>query len=128
MEFERTTPTKQFIVTGAGAGVNFHAHCGHGDPVITLHLFSSSEDTVDDLGLLLPSCLAPDVFGMSLAYVEAVQGAEAGQKFLDAMLARKDASLTALRERRAAYQASNPDCCTAAALTSGVEHTCGRTS
>ncbi|WP_328439327.1 hypothetical protein OHA71_23605 [Streptomyces sp. NBC_00444] len=128
MEIVRTTPSKLFFVTGGGAALNFTAMCGHGDPVISLHLFSSDTDTVDDLGVFLPACIAPDLFGMALGYVEAVHGTDAGRKFLDTMLARKDKSLTALSERRASYEAARPACCTAAVFTHGADHTCGRTS
>ncbi|MFC5217282.1 hypothetical protein [Streptomyces coerulescens] len=128
MEIRRTTPSKLFIVTGAGAGLDFSSECSHGDPILSLHLFSRGEDVVDDIAVLMPACLASEVFGMSLAYVEAVHGAEASGKFLDAMLARKDNGVTSLRERRASYEASHPVCCTAAAFTRGVDHTCGRTS
>lgn len=128
MDIVRTTPSRIFFATGGGAALNFNQRCNHGDPVISLHLFSRGIDTVDDLGVLLPSCIAPDLFGMSLAYVQAVNGPEAGQHFLDAMLARRDDSLPALADRRTAYERGHPTCCTAAAFTRGKDHTCGRTS
>lgn len=128
MDIVRTTPSRLFFATAGGAAINFNEQCGHGDPVISLHLFSRGLDKVDDLGVLLPSCFAPDLFGMALAYVQAVNGPEAGQRFLDSMLARRDDSLTALAERRTAYERARPVCCTAAAFTRGKDHTCGRTS
>ena len=128
MDIVRTTPSQIFSVTGGGAAINFNRQCGHGDPVISLHLFSRGTDTVDDLGVLLPSCIAPDLFGMSLAYVQAVNGPEAGQRFLDSMLARRDDSLSALADRRTAYERARPACCVAAAFTRGKDHTCGRPS
>ncbi|MFM9542279.1 hypothetical protein [Streptomyces turgidiscabies] len=126
MDVARTTPSKLFFATHGGAGMNFNNPCGHGDPVISLHLFSRDADSVDDLGVLLPSCFAPDLFGMALAYVESVNGPEAGRKFLDAMLARRDESLPVLAKRRAAYEARHSACCVAAAITRGKDHTCGR--
>ncbi|MEU6376765.1 hypothetical protein [Streptomyces sp. NPDC046909] len=128
MDIVRTTPSQIFHVTGAGAGVNFNSRCGHGDPVLSLHLFSSGLDKVDDIGVLLPSCIAPDLFGMALAYVEASTSPEDAAEFIDGMFARKAESLLALNARRTVYESRGPACCTAAALTRGRDHTCGRTS
>lgn len=128
MDVTRTTPSKIFFATHGGAGINFGQPCLHGDPALSLHLFSREADTVEDIGILLPTCFAPDLFGMALAYIEAVHGPRGGRNFLNTMLTRRDESLPVLAKRRAAYEAGGAACCVAAALTRGRDHTCGRTS
>lgn len=124
MDIRRTTPSRIFAATQAGAGLNFRHPCAHGDPSISLHFFSRGEDHVDDLGVLLPSCFAPDLFGAVLAYIEAIHGTQAGEKFLEEMLAAKSQGLERIEARSSQYdEARGFRCCTAASLTRGADHT-----
>jgi hypothetical protein len=99
MEIRSTEPSRLFFVTKAGAGLSFEHPCAHGGPAISLHLFSERKGTSEDIGVLLPTCTDPSLFGAVLAFVEAVHGSEAGEEFLQDMLAAKDRTMQALTSR-----------------------------
>lgn len=124
MQIKLTEPSRFFLVTGGGAGLNFDHPCAHGRPAISFHLLSNRHGQADDLGLLLPSCSAPSLFGAALAYFTACHGEEAGEMFLAELLAARDEAAALLTSRRAAYEAAEEACCQASVFTGGREHTC----
>ncbi|WP_330339367.1 hypothetical protein [Streptomyces sp. NBC_00557] len=121
MHLHRSTPSRRFLATNGGAGLVSNASCSHGSPLLSLHLFNEQNFPPDDIGILLPSCLAPDLFGAVLAHIEISGGTAAAETFVDQMLAAKERALEAL----AASQSAPPDqCCEAGARSGGREHTC----
>jgi hypothetical protein len=128
MEIRPSRPSRLFPATGGGAGIASTNRCGHGDLVLSLHLFSRLPgQTVDDVGVLMPQCVARQLFGAALAYVQAADGPEAADRFLADMLDARDETLERLAEFEAEQKAQPPACCEAGATTEGREHTCRRT-
>ncbi|WP_406157691.1 hypothetical protein [Streptomyces canus] len=128
MEIRNTEPSRYFHATGGGAGLNFDHPCGHGKPALSLHLLGEHGDSSDDIGILLPSCAAPALFGAAIAYIEACHGSAAGEEFMAELLAGKERAAQVLEKRRADYEASMRACCQAGFFTQGREHTCRSTS
>lgn len=119
MEIRSVPPARLFHVTNAGAGVDPDHRCGHGSPSVVLHLFSDHDGTPEDLGVLLPACAAPGLFGAAIAAVAASGGPAAAQGFISKMFSAYEEAGRAIAERVRA-------CCEAGFRTAGREHTCGR--
>ncbi|MFC8521144.1 hypothetical protein [Streptomyces sp. NPDC057257] len=125
MEIRNSEPSRLFHATNGGAGINFSHPCSHGMAALSLHLYGHQQDgTTEDIGILLPSCAAPGLFGAALAYFEAAYGSEAGEEFLQQMQAAKDQAAEMLATRRAQYEKAQRACCQAGFFTQGREHTC----
>lgn len=125
MEIRHTKPSRLFVATGGGAGLNSHYPCRHGVAAVSLHLLREVDGTTDDIGVVLPRCAAAMLIGSALAYIQAADGEEAADEFLaDMNEARVQAAQQItehLAERRAAQAAA---CCEAGYRTAGCEHTC----
>ncbi|MFF3928611.1 hypothetical protein [Streptomyces hirsutus] len=124
MEIRITEPSRLFAVTRSGAGLSFEHPCTHGAPALSLHLFSEQGETTEDIGVLLPTCVAPDLFGAALAFVKAGLGADAADQFVTDMLAACDEATERIDARRAEHKAVHDACCEAGFRTGGSEHTC----
>ncbi|MEU9661880.1 hypothetical protein [Streptomyces chartreusis] len=124
MDIRAVEPSRTFITTEAGAGLNFDHPCGHGNPSISLHLFSEQEDATEDIAVILPACAATALFGAAIANIEAVHGSEAAEDFVADMIAAKQEAAAAIADRLARLKAAEQACCQAGALTQGREHTC----
>ncbi|MET7475109.1 hypothetical protein ABZT17_12215 [Streptomyces sp. NPDC005648] len=125
MEIRNSEPSRLFRATNGGAGLNFEHPCSHGMAAVSFHLLGQTEDgTEDDIGILLPTCSAPAIFGAALAYIEAAYGNDAGEEFLAVMHASRDQAAAMLAARRAQYEAAGRACCQAGFFTQGREHTC----
>jgi len=124
MDIRATPPSRTFITTEAGAGLNFDHPCAHGNPSLSLHLISEQEDTTEDLGVVLPVCAAAALFGAALANVQAAHGSAAAEEFVADMLAFKERAAAALVARLARFKEAQEACCQAGAFTQGREHTC----
>lgn len=125
MEIRNSEPSRLFHATNGGAGLDFNHPCSHDMAALSLHLFSHHQDgTTEDIGILLPSCAAPSLFGAALAYLEAAYGHEAGEEFLKEMHAAKDHAAEILADRIAQYAQAHRACCQAGFFTQGREHTC----
>ncbi|MEU3346394.1 hypothetical protein ABZ723_15690 [Streptomyces sp. NPDC006700] len=128
MEFafppHRRTPTRRFAAAAGGAALEHNTLCGCGDPVISLHLIGDSSGLglprADELDVLLPQCIAPELFGAVLAFIRVHEGAAVADAFVKTML---DASEEASKVIAAA-RAQGRGCCDAAYRTGGREHTC----
>jgi hypothetical protein len=124
MEIRRIRPSRTFSATGGGVGI-VNIRCGHGDPILNLHLFSRLPDqAADDISVLVPQCVARQLFGAALAYVHNSEGPEAADKFVADMLATRDKTLAHIADHEAEQQARPQPCCEAGATTEGLEHTC----
>lgn len=124
MEIRNTDPSRLFLVTKGGAGLSFEHRCSHGGPAISLHLFSERNGTSEDIGVLLPTCIAPSLFGGVLAFLESAHGTEAADEFMEDMLAAKERTLQLITARRERMEAAEQACCQAGFYTQGREHTC----
>lgn len=124
MEIRHTDPSRLFVATNGGAGLNFDHPCAHGIPAVSLHLFSHHHGTSEDIGILLPSCVAPSLFGAAIAYVQAACGSETAEQFIADLLTAKEQALEVLAARRAKWDAVQAACCEAGFRTQGREHTC----
>ncbi|MFF9123207.1 hypothetical protein ACF09J_07895 [Streptomyces sp. NPDC014889] len=124
MEIRITEPSRVFRATSGGAGLNAEHRCSDGSPYLSFHLFSEHDGITEDIAVLLPSCVAPRLVGAALAYLEAAQGAEAGEQFVQALLAARDQSAQMLAAEMAAREAAAAACCEAGYRTQGREHTC----
>ncbi|MEU6012055.1 hypothetical protein [Streptomyces sp. NPDC047453] len=124
MELRTTEPSRIFRATGGGAGLNAEYRCSDGSPYLSFHLFSEHDGTTEDIAVLLPSCVAPRLFGAALAYLEAAQGTEAGEQFVQALLATRDRSAQMIAADLAEREAASAACCEAGYRTQGHEHTC----
>lgn len=123
MQIKHTQPSRLFFATGGGAGVNPDFPCGHGNPALSLHLLSTHNGVKDDIGILLPVCMAPGLFGAALAFVHASTGAAAAEEFVTGMLASRDQALAHIRSAAAQQERAYRHCCQAGFLTQGREHT-----
>jgi hypothetical protein len=121
MEIRSTPPARYFHATTGGAGVDPEHRCGHGTPSIVLHLISGHGDSAEELGVLLPACLAPDIFGAVMATLAAAGGPAAAEEFIQKMFAAYEQAVHTIAARTSA-------CCEAGYRTAGREHTCGRSS
>ncbi|MFJ2717457.1 hypothetical protein [Streptomyces sp. NPDC087437] len=124
MEFRITEPSRIFRATAGGAGLSFEHRCSEGGPSLSFHLFSEHDGTTEDVAVLLPACVAPHLFGAALAHLEAALGSEAGEQFVQALLATRDQSAQMLAADRAEREAAAAACCEAGYRTQGREHTC----
>jgi hypothetical protein len=123
MEFRRTQPSRLFFATGGGVGLVDHLRCRHNMPILSLHLFSEQPGKEpEDIGILMPECVAPELLGVLIAHVQAAGGSDTAEKFMTDMLAARDRALEQLASRAPAQPA--PACCEAGATTGGREHTC----
>lgn len=123
MKIRRIRPSRTFAATSGGAGLIPKIRCGHGEPILDLRLFNRQPGkTADDIAVLLPQCVARQLFGAALAYVQTAGGPEAAEQFLAGMLAARDEALERIAEGEAGTQA----CCEAGSVTGGREHTCRR--
>lgn len=127
MEMKRIQPSRVFAATSGGVGVVDEARCAHGDPILSFHLFSEQPGkTPDDIGILLPQCVAPELFGAALAYVQVADGVEAGERFLARLFSARDRALEQISAYQAEEEAHARACCEAGSRTGGREHTCRR--
>ncbi len=126
MDISHTPPSRRFYATGGGAGLSSDHPCRHGNPAISLHLTSNRDGSAEDIGILLPSCMAPQLFGAALAFIQVYSGSDAADEFVTSMLAFRDRALPAVAENRAELRAQGRGCCEAGFRTGGREHTCGR--
>ncbi|MGW0795143.1 hypothetical protein [Streptomyces sp. NPDC002692] len=125
MKIQRLKPRRIFTATGGGVGVLDDQRCGHGGPILTFHLFSRLPGHArDDLGVLMPECVASQLFGAALAYVQAEEGEAAGERFLAEVLSARDQALEQLTAFQAQEDAHARACCEAGSRTGGREHTC----
>ncbi|MFE7236126.1 hypothetical protein ACFVAF_37040 [Streptomyces sp. NPDC057596] len=124
MDIRITEPSRIFRATSGGAGLNAEYRCSDGSPSLSFHLFSEHDGTTEDIAVLLPACVAPRLVGAALAYLEAAQGTEAGEQFVQALLATRDRSAQLLAAERAEHEAASAACCEAGYRTQGREHTC----
>ncbi|MER6531186.1 hypothetical protein [Streptomyces sp. NPDC001508] len=124
MEFRTTTPSRIFPATGGGAGLNFQRLCSHGTPTISMHLFSEHDDTGEDIGIILPTCAAPDLFGAALASIHVALGKDAADEFMQQLLNARDEGIEQFAAGLAERAAARAACCEAGFLTKGREHTC----
>lgn len=128
MEIRHTQPSRYFRATGGGAGLNDDHRCGHGQPSISLHLLSQHDGVSEDIGILLPVCVAPTLVGAALAYIHEALGSEMADEFVTALLAARDKAIPQIAAAAAAYRAADEACCEAGYRTQGREHTCGSTT
>lgn len=124
MDIRNTEPSRLFRATGGGAGLNFDHPCAHGSPAVSLYLVSEQNDTTEDIGILIPVCVAPGLFGAVVAFVEACHGQAAGEEFLEDLLAGKGRTARLLESRRVQHEGAQRACCEAGFFTQGREHTC----
>jgi hypothetical protein len=124
MEIRNTEPSRIFRATDGGAGLDFEHPCAHGSPAVSLHLFSKQGDATEDVAVLIPTCVAPSLFGAAIAYIEACHGSAAGEEFLADIVAGKERAAKILAKRRAQYEAAAQACCQAGFFSQGREHTC----
>lgn len=116
MEIRSTPPARYFHATAGGAGVDKEHRCSHGTPSVLLHLING--DSAEELGVLLPACLAPEIFGAVMATLAVAGGPEAAEGFVQKMFAAYEQAVHTLAARTSA-------CCEAGYRTAGREHTCG---
>ncbi|MFI5685861.1 hypothetical protein [Streptomyces sp. NPDC051636] len=126
MHLRRITPSRRFLATNGGIGLTFNHLCSHGSPLLSLHLFNEQNIPPEDIGILLPSCLAPDLFGAALAHIEASGGPAAAEEFLAQLLKAKERALETLATSQPEPRSPESPCCEAGFRTLGREHTCGR--
>lgn len=126
MDISDTPPSRRFYVTGGGAGLSSDYPCSHGNPAVSLHLTSDLDGTTEDIGILLPSCMAPQLFGAALAFIQVYSGSDAADEFVTSMLAFRDQALPTVAEHRTTLRAQGRGCCEAGFRTGGREHTCRR--
>jgi hypothetical protein len=123
MKIRRIRPSRTFAATSAGAGLVPNIRCSHGEPILDIRFFNRQPGkTAEDIAVLLPQCVARQLFGAALAYVQTAAGTEAAEQFVADMLAARDEALERIAKREAGAQA----CCEAGAATGGREHTCRR--
>jgi len=128
MEQSFRTPSRYFLTTSGGAGVNTDRRCSHGKPAVSFHLFSQLAGVDEDIAFLLPTCAAAPLFGAALAHLEACEGQAAADEFMTEMLAARDEAARILAARATQDQATKSACCEASVRTAGREHTCGRSA
>ncbi|MEU8555916.1 hypothetical protein AB0C80_18270 [Streptomyces anthocyanicus] len=125
MHLRHTEPSRTFHVTGGGAGISLRHPCEHGQPAVSLHLFSQSNGRSDDIGILMPMCTAPGLFGAVIAFIDEAMGTEAGDDFLATIQKSRDAAARQIAHGKAERRATAEACCEAGYRTQGREHTCG---
>ncbi|NUS86001.1 MAG: hypothetical protein HOY75_25580 [Streptomyces sp.] len=124
MEFKATKPSRIFYATHGGAGVDRDHPCAHDTPAIQFHLMDDSPQRPhDDIGVLIPQCLAPHLFGAALAFVRATSGSDAADEFVAAMFAAYEQAAHTLDD----LHDNKRTCCEAGFRTHGREHTCNPT-
>jgi hypothetical protein len=128
MEIRNTEPSRIFHATGGGAGLDFDHFCSHGSPAISFHLLSEHGGGSDDIGILLPSCAAPALFGAALACIKAHSGSAAADEFVREMFSACDEAVTQIETRVAEHKEALHACCEAGYRTQGREHTCPRST
>lgn len=117
MDLRSPKPSRTFHVSYGGAGLNPDHRCNHGTPALSLHLFNTDGPTPEDIAFLIPLCIAPDLFGAALGYIEATLGSDLADEFLGRLTATRSKAARTLAARVAA-------CCEASFRTGGREHTC----
>ncbi|MEU0459752.1 hypothetical protein ABZ322_44145 [Streptomyces sp. NPDC006129] len=128
MEIKHTDPSRFFVATSGGVGLDFDRLCAHGTPAVSFHLFSETAGTSEDLGVVLPSCVAARLFGSALAFIKVSGGSAAADEFVKDMLESCDATVPRLTAHAAEHAAAQRACCQAAHHTRGREHTCRDTT
>ncbi|MFF5795761.1 hypothetical protein [Streptomyces albogriseolus] len=121
MHLRRTAPSEVFIVSGGGAGLVPELPCGHDLPSLSLHLFGQGGK---DVGIVIPTCGAAQLFGAAAAFLEVHVSEEAAADFVQQLT---EARAAAVCELRAAKQAAEAACCEAGLSSHGREHTCRNT-
>ncbi|MFD5468871.1 hypothetical protein [Streptomyces sp. NPDC127105] len=120
----RRTPTRRFAAATAGAALEHNMLCGCGDPFVSLYLIGDSAGRgfprADELEVLLPQCIAPELFGVALAFIRVHEGADIADAFVKSMLDSCEEASQVI----AAARAQGRGCCEAAYKTGGREHTC----
>jgi hypothetical protein len=126
-EFEPHAPAHRFVATRAGAGLDPDIRCEHGHPAVSLYLMTDASTPprppllAGDLQVLMPSCMAPQLFGAVLAFIRAERGTDAAEEFMQQMHAASDRAARSIADSVAQHRA----CCEAGSRTGGREHTCG---
>ncbi|MDT6983707.1 hypothetical protein ACFSUJ_12035 [Streptomyces lusitanus] len=121
MHLRRTAPSQLFVVSGGGAGLVPELPCEHGLPSVSLHLFSQSGK---DIGIVLPTCAAAQLFGAVAAFLEVHVNKETADEFVQHLT---EARAAAALELHTAKQAAEAACCEAGLNSQGREHTCHTT-
>ncbi|MGQ5606207.1 hypothetical protein [Streptomyces sp. EKS3.2] len=125
MDIRHTRPSRLFIATGGGAGLNDDFPCSHGTSALSLHLLSNRGDTSEDIGIILPRCAAAALIGAAIAYIAAADGEAAAAEFIADMDKSRVNAARQLDAHRADYEAAQAACCEAGYRSKGREHTCG---
>ncbi|OQQ16099.1 hypothetical protein B0675_02090 [Streptomyces sp. M41(2017)] len=128
MELRFIPPESPFRATRAGAGIGTGELCSHGAPLLALQFFNNENEKEDSTAVVLPACVAPQLFGAAIGLIGASGGVEAAESFVREMLtaANKTVSTVAAREAEQAEAATH--CCEASYRTGGREHTCRSTT
>ena len=124
MKIKHTDPSRTFVATGGGAGLNPDFPCGHGTSAVSLHLTSHIGNTSDDIGVIIPRCATAALIGAALAYIEATDGQAAADDFLEDMNKARDEASREIKALLANHEAAAAACCEAGYFTQGREHTC----
>ncbi|MEU1496099.1 hypothetical protein [Streptomyces sp. NPDC005732] len=123
----RTHPV--FAATAGGVALLEGPTCSHGDPILTLHLCSKGAGRPhEDLTVLMPQCVASQLVGAALAFVQHESGDAASEQFLTRMFHARGDALRHIADAEAQQYAAPPTCCEAGTRTGGREHTCDRTA
>jgi hypothetical protein len=117
-------PSKSFHAKRAGAGLCRVHRCSHGSPSISLHFFNAQDGKEVDLGVLLPACVAPQLFGAVIALIEASGGPEVSDSFVKRMFAAAEETSRTVAARLTEREEARKHCCEASYRTGGREHTC----
>ncbi|MFF9285440.1 hypothetical protein [Streptomyces griseosporeus] len=124
MNIMHTQPSRLFIATGGGAGLNPDFPCGHGTAALSLHLLSQHGEVSEDIGIILPRCAAAGLIGGALAYIAAAEGAAAADAFLADVDAAYEKATREVKAYMADQEAAQAACCEAGYRSQGREHTC----
>ncbi len=126
MHLRHTNPSRLFHVTGGGAGLDPTHTCAHGSPSVSFHLLSDHDGKSDDIGILLPMCAAPALFGAAVAFVDDAMGADEGDEFMASVQAAREHASRQITAAKTAKRAAAEACCEAGYRTQNREHTCDR--
>ncbi|MCM8548946.1 hypothetical protein [Streptomyces sp. STCH 565 A] len=128
MHLRRTQPSRIFHVTGGGAGIDPTHPCDHGTPAMSFHLFSEQGDQSEDIGIVLPMCSAPALFGAAVAFIDEVMGSEEGDRFMAAVESAREQAGQRIADGKVSLHAAENACCEAGYRSQGREHTCRPTT
>jgi hypothetical protein len=112
---------RAFLATQGGVGLSDEHKCAHGQPGIVFHLFNQ-DDQAGPLTVVVPSCIAPALFGTALAQVKADSGPEAAKEFLDVLLDACDTATAKIAIFTAEREHIARSCCEAGYRTGGIDH------